>query len=290
MGLGLAALSLSPSAQAQEGDGAPAPASPAPARAVTVETLRAGEGATPSAQDFVLVNYKGMLKDGTVFDQAEKAALPLPRMIPGFAQGIAQMKVGGSYRMTIPSELGYGAKASGPIPANSDLVFEVELLDYKTPEQYAQMVAEARAAQAEAMAASNAAAEGKSVEVETLSAGEGPKPSAQDYVLVNYKGMLKDGTVFDQVEKSALYLPQMIPGFARGITQMQVGGRYRMTIPPELGYGAQASGPIPANSELVFEVDLLDYRTREQLVAEAAAAQEKAEAEAASAPAADPGN
>lgn len=118
---------------------------PAPARSVKVEPITAGTGDKPGPEDFVLVNYKGMLKDGTVFDQADQTPLYLPQMIPGFAQGITQMQVGGKYRLTIPSELGYGDTASGPIPANSDLIFEVEVLDYKTPEQYAQMVAQARA-------------------------------------------------------------------------------------------------------------------------------------------------
>lgn len=154
-------LSLAaPAAFAQDAAPAAPAAEAAPARSVTVEPITAGTGDKPGAEDFVLVNYKGMLKDGTVFDQADQTPLYLPQMIPGFAQGIIQMQVGGKYRLTIPSELGYGATASGPIPANSDLIFEVEVLDYKTPEQYAQMVAQARAiaaqrvkAQAEAGAA-----------------------------------------------------------------------------------------------------------------------------------------
>jgi FKBP-type peptidyl-prolyl cis-trans isomerase FkpA len=105
------------------------------------------------------------------------------------------------------------------------------------------------------------------VKVEALKAGTGEKPPAHSYVLINYKGMLKDGTVFDQAEQMPMPLDEVVPGFAQGLVQMQRGGRYKLTIPPELGYGAEASGPIPANSTLVFEIDLLDFKTAEEIAA-----------------------
>ena len=53
---------------------------------------------------------------------------------------------------------------------------------------------------------------------------------------------------------------QVIPGFSQGVQGMRVGGFRRVIIPPSLGFGAQASGPIPANSTLVFEIELLDVQ------------------------------
>lgn len=104
---------------------------------VHVTEIKAGTGASPAATDVVLVNYVGRLKDGREFDRGEQAALPLEAMIPGFAEGLRKMSKGGSYRIEIPSEKGYGAQErTNPqtgevaIPANSDLVFEVELLDF----------------------------------------------------------------------------------------------------------------------------------------------------------------
>ena len=105
------------------------------------------------------------------------------------------------------------------------------------------------------------------VKVEALKPGTGEKPPAHSYVLINYKGMLPDGTVFDQAEHTPMPLDEVVPGFAQGLVQMQRGGRYKLTIPPQLGYGAEASGPIPANSTLVFEIDLLDFKTAEELQA-----------------------
>ena len=111
------------------------------------------------------------------------------------------------------------------------------------------------------------------VKVETLQPGSGDKVPAHSYVLINYKGMLTDGTVFDQADRMPMPLDEVVPGFAQGLVQMQRGGRYKLTIPPELGYGAQASGPIPANSTLVFEIDLIDYKTAEEIQAFMAQAQ-----------------
>jgi FKBP-type peptidyl-prolyl cis-trans isomerase FkpA len=98
---------------------------------VDVETLKAGSGASPTVEDVALINYKGMLPDGKVFDQQNNAVLPLQGVVPGFTKALEQMQRGGKYRVEIPSSLGYGAKAVGPIPANTDLTFEIELLDFK---------------------------------------------------------------------------------------------------------------------------------------------------------------
>lgn len=116
----------------------------ASARDVKVETLAAGQGDRPPVGSYVLIDYKGMLTDGTVFDHAEHMPMALDEVVPGFARGLVQMQRGGRYRLTIPSELGYGARAMGPIPANSDLVFEIALIDFKTPEEIAALIAQHR--------------------------------------------------------------------------------------------------------------------------------------------------
>lgn len=96
------------------------------------EVLTAGEGASPVAEDTVRVHYHGTLIDGTVFDSSvdrgQPAEFPLSRVIPGWTEGVQLMKVGSKFRFTIPSELAYGARATGKIKANSTLIFDVELL------------------------------------------------------------------------------------------------------------------------------------------------------------------
>lgn len=96
-------------------------------------TLRQGQGATPAADDTVLVNYIGYLAaTGAVFDQGMHSPLPANQVIPGFSQGLQMTSRNGVVRLCIPAALGYGAQESGPIPANSDLVFQVEVIDFKT--------------------------------------------------------------------------------------------------------------------------------------------------------------
>lgn len=107
-------------------------------KGVEVTELTAGTGPSPVATDVVLVNYTGKLKDGTVFDEAQGAPLPLEGMIPGFVEGVTQMKKGGKYKMKIPAEKGYGAEERGPIPANSDLFFEIEVLDFIDGQEFQQ--------------------------------------------------------------------------------------------------------------------------------------------------------
>ncbi|MFT4026875.1 MAG: FKBP-type peptidyl-prolyl cis-trans isomerase [Novosphingobium sp.] len=99
---------------------------------VTVVTERAGSGPSPTVEDVVLINYKGTLADGKVFDQGEKAPLQVAGVIPGFTKALEQMQKGGKYKVHIPASLGYGAKGGGPIPPNADLNFEIELIDFRS--------------------------------------------------------------------------------------------------------------------------------------------------------------
>lgn len=96
-------------------------------------------------------------------------------------------------------------------------------------------------------------------------AGKGPNPKSSDVVLIKYKGTLKDGTVFDQQEQAALQVDRVVPGFTQALKQMQKGGRYKVTIPPKLGYGAQDNGPIPGNSTLIFTVELLEFKSQAEV-------------------------
>ncbi|HET6537703.1 MAG TPA: FKBP-type peptidyl-prolyl cis-trans isomerase [Sphingopyxis sp.] len=100
---------------------------------------------------------------------------------------------------------------------------------------------------------------------ETVKAGTGPSPTAADVVLVKYEGRLADGTVFDANEQAPMQIAQVVPGFGEALTRMQKGGKYEITIPPQLGYGDRAAGPIPAGSTLYFTVELLDYKSEAEV-------------------------
>ena len=102
---------------------------------------------------------------------------------------------------------------------------------------------------------------------QTMKAGKGPSPTDTDVTLVDYKGTLRGGKQFDANQRTPLPVAGMIPGFTEALKMMQAGGSYKFCIPPAIGYGAQASGPIPANSVLFFEVNLLDFRSQAEIQA-----------------------
>ena len=96
------------------------------------QVLKPGEGASPTDADVVLINYVGTLRDGKEFDKADRAPMPVAQVVPGFSEGLKLMQKGGKYRLWIKPELAYGkdVPAGGPIPPDSLLVFDVDLIDF----------------------------------------------------------------------------------------------------------------------------------------------------------------
>ncbi len=102
------------------------------------DDLVEGSGASPQQGQTAVVHYTGWLTNGTKFDSSLDRGTPFSfpvgqgRVIKGWDEGVATMKVGGKRRLTLPASLGYGAQgAGGVIPPNATLVFEVELLEIR---------------------------------------------------------------------------------------------------------------------------------------------------------------
>ena len=108
-------------------------------------------------------------------------------------------------------------------------------------------------------------ASGLQYKVETM--GTGPKPVATDTVKVHYRGTLLDGTEFDSSyarnEPISFGLNRVISGWTEGVQLMPVGSKFTFYIAPDLAYGEGGGGPIPPNSTLIFEVELLDIEKPE---------------------------
>lgn len=128
--------------------------------------------------------------------------------------------------------------------------------------------AEADLAEAREFLAENAGRDGVTVtdsglQYEVLESGDGARPEASDAVVAHYTGRLADGTVFDSSEArgepAEFPLDRVIAGWQEALQLMQEGDRWRIWLPPELGYGEQGAGDaIPPNAALVFEVELIE--------------------------------
>ena len=222
------------------------------------EDVVLGTGATAQSGQSVTVHYTGWLHDaaapngrGRKFDSSKDRGDPFEfdldagMVIRGWDEGVQGMQVGGTRVLTIPPELGYGARgAGGVIPPNATLVFEVELLP--TPER-------------------------PSLQMTDVVEGTGTTAQAGHSVTVHYTGWLFDETApqqrgrkFDSSKDRGdpfafdLGSGMVIAGWDQGVQGMKVGGTRVLVIPAHLGYGARgAGGVIPPNATLVFEVDLL---------------------------------
>lgn len=125
----------------------------------------------------------------------------------------------------------------------------------------------------DAFLAKNATEEGvittkSGLQYKVLVSGEGPKPSVSDMVTVHYEGMRVDGYVFDSSYKrgkpTSFPLNRVIKGWTEGVSMMSRGDVWMLYLPPELAYGALSpSSDIPANSTLIFKVELIDFKAAE---------------------------
>lgn len=234
------------------------------ANGLVAEDFVVGDGAEATEGAKVTVHYTGYLKDGTVFDSSVKKKRPFSfdvgggRVIKGWDEGVAGMKVGGKRRLQVPSELGYKDRRMGAIPPNSDLVFTIELLNVRPPLPDPQP-----ASAFEGQPRSKQTLEGGLI-VETYKEGEGDGAKKGDTVSVHYTGTLADGTEFDSSvnkKRPPIEFPlgqrRVIEGWDKGLEGMKVGELRKLSIPPELGYGDKEKPNIPANSILVFTVEMM---------------------------------
>jgi peptidylprolyl isomerase len=219
---------------------------------LTVTDVHPGTGAKAAKGDVLAVIYKGTLKDGKVFDENMETkpyaftlgATPA-EVIQGWEKGLLGMKVGGERKLVIPPALAFGSRGNGDlVPPNATLFFDVKLLRIDSPGVK------------------------PAITVVDIAKGTGKPAKNGDSVGVYYTGTFLNGYKFDSSydHKDAQGKPSIfnvtlgqhavVPGFEQGLIGLKVGGKRKVTIPYQLGYGANGSGDtIPAKSTLIFVLE-----------------------------------
>lgn len=221
----------------------------ATADGLSYTVIKPGKGQSPEANSKVKVNYKGMLTaDGSEFDTGKSAEFKVGGVIPGFAQGLQLMQPGGSYRLCIPAKLGYGDAGTGPIPANADLVFEVELLSFTTPPPKPVIPLAERTCEKTTASGLGFLA---------IKLGTGKSPTETDMTLVDFTTFdAKTGVSLEKREWEKIPLTQATAVFVEALKMMQAGSSYTFCLPKPKTDDA-ATGP---ETEINIKVDLLDVR------------------------------
>jgi FKBP-type peptidyl-prolyl cis-trans isomerase FkpA len=223
-----------------------------------------GGAEKPTLLNTVILNYKGYLLDSREFDSANKAEIKVFQQVEGFQIGIQKFGKGGKGKILVPSRLGYGTSEVREnkltIPGSSVLVYDVEVFDWN---EVSGTGSSLESEQIEKYIKDNNLKAEKTTEglyYVIDEPGGSDKPKLSSTVTINYRGYLLNLKEFDKGNNVSFPLNQLIEGWKIGIPKFGKGGKGKLLIPSRLGYGPNTVGSIPANSILIFDIELLDWK------------------------------
>jgi FKBP-type peptidyl-prolyl cis-trans isomerase FkpA len=221
-----------------------------------------GKGIKPtSSSDSVTVNYTLKLLPSE--SQIEKSSSPtkflLANLIAGWQIGIPLIKEGSKATFYIPSGWGYGSVQSGAIPPNSNLIYEIELVNVGS-----QLKKDTIAINTylDTKGISNVIKDPSGLRYVITTPGTGQKPDASSTVTFSYVGkVLSTEKIFDQSSSPATFLLRdLIKGFKIAMPLFPTGTKATLYIPSTLGYGVKGNGSILGNSNLIFDIELISFK------------------------------
>jgi len=219
--------------------------------------VKDGSGEAAKADSMITIHYTGWLTNGKEFDSSlsggEPITFPLEGLIKGWQVGIPRLKEGGTRRLVIPSNLGYGEKGAPPdIPGGATLVFEIEMIRvWSLPPLDAKEWKDVKGAEG--------------MKAWDVKEGKGEPCPAGATVKINYTGWTTEGKIFDSSHKrgkpATFPLDNLIKGWQLGVPGMKPGGVRRLSIPYPLAYGEAGKPPvIPPKATLIFEMELIEVK------------------------------
>jgi len=233
---------------------------------VKIEIIKPGSGPKAEAGNMVSVHYTGRLTNDSVFDDSRKRGRPIRftlgkgQVIKGWDEAIAYLHQGDIARITIPPDMAYGDRDLGVIPPNSTLIFDIELLEVipiVKPEPFNVYGLDTTTYES-------------GLKIIVIRKGEGPTAKPGDKVTVHYSGYFTDGRMFDSSVERAMPISlkagtgQVIKGWDEALLKLPKGTKARIILPPALAYGDREIGPIPANSTLVFDIEIIEVESQEK--------------------------
>lgn len=217
-----------------------------------------GRGDFIESNAVLTVLFRGYYLDGTNFDQTGDCSpitINVAGVIPGFAEGLQLLNVGGKGSFFLPSEIAFGQSGSNSIQPNTILAFDVEVVDLQMFER-----AKIKDFLIENELLSQADSTLSGIYYVITEEGEGDSPTSTSEVTVNYTGYFADGTVFDQSNDPATFgLNGVIEGWQEVVPLLKIGGKGTFAIPSPLAYGVSGRGSIPSNTLLFFDIELVSF-------------------------------
>ena len=226
------------------------------------EKVGTGKPAAPGA--ILKTHYTGWLLNGRKFGSSRDLGKPLSvvmgagKMIKGWEQGLEGMREGGVRWFRVAPSMGYGATAYAMIPSNSTLLFRVELVSSEIDEELAATMD--FFPDTTTLTLENGS---EGLRYAIVKPGEGEPAKSGSTVKVHYTGWLVNGYKFDSSRDRGqpfafpLGGGRVIRGWEIGVQGMLPGEKRILIVPPGLGYGSRAAGPIPGGSTLIFAVEYL---------------------------------